>query len=269
MAPGRKRQRGFTFLELAIAVVILLVGIWRWFSVPTALKSNNATGGTPSHGHRATHGRQVLRPLSARRSRIRTEIPSTLGASLRRTVVGGPLISGKAAISSPARSPVTTRQRIQTTRAAPPRCSLDGNNDHEWYPHGRVSLWVCGRPGFNQPVNIDTTRKNGEIENIATQIVKTKKCWIYAARLMVATTLFVVMPAWSLPFSLPHRSATVGEEYMGAFSLTSPLTRSLATFRRGLPVKLIYNTSVKWLATPMVGLPVASAAPCDLILESK
>ena len=166
MAPGRKRQRGFTFLELAIAVVILLVGIVAVVQlVPAALKSNNANRQDTMSTVIAQRmvEQMLLQPLSATSFTNSDGNTINLGSvTSNGTVVGSPLIAGKAAINftagmvagynltykdpnDPGSATYDVRWAVITTMNGTPTAK-----------RFIVGVWKRNQ-GFNQPVNIDTT----------------------------------------------------------------------------------------------------------------
>src|SRR4029453_6458348 len=100
LIPGRKKERGFTFIELAIAVVILLFGIVAVLQlVPAALTSNNANRQDTMStviGQRLLEQmlQQLLTTTSFTNSDGNTINLGPVASGDR--VVGGPLISGAA-----------------------------------------------------------------------------------------------------------------------------------------------------------------------------
>ena len=134
-----KKQRGFTFIELAIAVVILLFGIVAVVQlVPAALTSNNANRqDTMSTVIAQRELEQILlQPLSASSFTDSDGNTINLGSlTSSGTVTGSPLISNTAAIDFTASKNGTspTAKRII------------------------IGVWKKTTGVFNQPVNIDTT----------------------------------------------------------------------------------------------------------------
>jgi len=166
MAPGRKRQRGFTFLELAIAVVILLVGIVAVVQlVPAALKSNNANRQDTMSTVIAQRmvEQMLLQPLSATSFTNSDGNTINLGSvTSGGTVVGSPLISGKAAINFTAGT-VTGYNLTYKDPNDPGSATYDVRwtvittmNGTPTAKRFIVGVWKRNQ-GFNQPVNIDTT----------------------------------------------------------------------------------------------------------------
>src|SRR5882724_1092675 len=168
MSPGRKKQRGFTFIELAIAVVILLFGIVAVVQlVPAALTSNNANRQDTMSTVIAQRmvEQMMLQSLSA------TSFTNSDGNSVNLgsvtssgTVVGSPLISGTANIDFTA-----TKVTGYNLTYVDPNDSFSATYDVRWAVvttlNGTsltakrfiVGVWKKNTGVFNQPVNIDTT----------------------------------------------------------------------------------------------------------------
>jgi len=162
MSPGRKKQRGFTFIELAIAVVILLVGIVAVVQlVPAALKSNSANRQDTMSTVIAQRmvEQMLLQPLSATSFTNSDGNTINLGSvTSGGTVVGSPLISGKAAIDFAASKVTGYNLTYQD-----PNDPGSARYDVRWAVVGSstakrfiVGVWKRNQ-AFNQPVNIDTT----------------------------------------------------------------------------------------------------------------
>ena len=168
MPSGRKKQRGFTFIELAIAVVILLFGIVAVVQlVPAALTSNNANRQDTMSTVIAQRmvEQMMLQSLSA------TSFTNSDGNSVNLgsvtssgTVVGSPLISGTANIDFTA-----TKVTGYNLTYVDPNDSFSAIYDVRWAVvttlNGAsltakrfiVGVWKKNTGVFNQPVNIDTT----------------------------------------------------------------------------------------------------------------
>jgi len=168
MPSGRKKQRGFTFIELAIAVVILLFGIVAVVQlVPAALTSNNANRQDTMSTVIAQRmvEQMMLQSLSA------TSFTNSDGNSVNLgsvtssgTVVGSPLISGTANIDFTA-----TKVTGYNLTYVDPNDSFSATYDVRWAVvttlNGTsltakrfiVGVWKKNTGVFNQPVNIDTT----------------------------------------------------------------------------------------------------------------
>jgi prepilin-type N-terminal cleavage/methylation domain-containing protein len=168
LIPGRKKQRGFTFIELAIAVVILLFGIVAVLQlVPAALTSNNANRQDTMStviGQRLLE-QMLLQSLSATSFTNSDGNTVNLGSvTSGGTVVGSPLISGTATIDFSA-SQVTGYNLTYTD----PNNSGSATYDVRWAvittlsgtsPTAKrfiVGVWKRNQGVFNQPVNFDTT----------------------------------------------------------------------------------------------------------------
>jgi prepilin-type N-terminal cleavage/methylation domain-containing protein len=168
LVPNRKRQRGFTFIELAIAVVILLFGIVAVLQlVPAALTSNNANRQDTMStviGQRLLE-QMLLQPLSATSFANSDGNTINLGsATSGGTVVGSPLVSGTANINFTS-STVTGYNLTYKD----PNDSASATYDVRWavittMNSGRptakrfiVGVWKRNQGVFNQPVNFDTT----------------------------------------------------------------------------------------------------------------
>ena len=163
-----KKQRGFTFIELAIAVVILLFGIVAVVQlVPAALTSNNANRqDTMSTVIAQRELEQILlQPLSASSFTDSDGNTINLGSlTSSGTVTGSPLISNTAAIDFTA-SKVTGYNLTYVD----PNDSLSARYDVRWAvvttlngtsPTAKriiIGVWKKTTGVFNQPVNIDTT----------------------------------------------------------------------------------------------------------------
>ena len=163
-----KRERGFTFIELAIAVVILLFGIVAVLQlVPAALTSNNANRQDTMStviGQRLLE--QMLQQLLTTTSFTNSDGNTiNLGSvTTGNTVVGSPLISGTAAINFSS-STVSGYHLTYTD----PNDSGSATYDVRWAvittmngstPTAKrfiVGVWKKNQGVFNQPVNFDTT----------------------------------------------------------------------------------------------------------------
>jgi len=168
MSPGQKKQRGFTFIELAIAVVILLFGIVAVVQlVPAALTSNNANRQDTMSTVIAQRlvEQMLLQQLSATSFTNSDGNTINLGSvTSSGTVTGSPLISGTAAIDFSSSKvngynltyvdPHDSRSATYDVRWAVVT-TLNGTN-----PTAKrfiVGVWKRNQGVFNQPVNIDTT----------------------------------------------------------------------------------------------------------------
>jgi prepilin-type N-terminal cleavage/methylation domain-containing protein len=163
-----KQQRGFTFIELAIAVVILLFGIVAVVQlVPAALQSNNANRQDTMSTVIAQREleQMLLQSLSATSFTDSDGNTINLGSvTSGGTVVGSPLISGTAAIDFSA-SNVTNYNLTYVD----PNDSRSATYDVRWAvvttlsgtnPTAKrfiIGVWKKNTGVFNQPVNIDTT----------------------------------------------------------------------------------------------------------------
>jgi len=165
--PSPRKQRGFTFIELAIAVVILLFGIVAVVQlVPVALTSNNANRqDTMSTVIAQRELEQILlQPLSASSFTDSDGNTINLGSlTSNGTVTGSPLISNTAAIDFTA-SKVTGYNRTYVD----PNDSGSATYDVRWAvvttvnggPTAKrfiIGVWKKTKGVFNQPVNIDST----------------------------------------------------------------------------------------------------------------
>ncbi len=164
----RKKQRGFTFIELAIAVVILLFGIVAVVQlVPAALTSNNANRQDTMSTVIAQRmvEQMMLQSLSATSFTNSDGNTVNLGSvTSSGTVVGSPLISGTANIDFTA-----TKVTGYNLTYVDPNDSFSATYDVRWAAvttlNGAsltakrfiVGVWKKNTGVFNQPVNIDTT----------------------------------------------------------------------------------------------------------------
>jgi len=165
---SRKQQRGFTFIELAIAVVILLFGIVAVVQlVPAALLSNNANRQDTMSTVIAQREleQMLLQSLSATSFTDSDGNTINLGSvTSGGTVTGSPLISGTASINCAA-SKVANYNLTYTD----PNDSASATYDVRWAvvttlsgtnPTAKrfiIGVWKKNTGVFNQPVNIDTT----------------------------------------------------------------------------------------------------------------
>lgn len=164
----RSQQSGFTFIELAIAVVILLFGIVAVLQlIPAALTSNNANRQDTMStviGQRLIE-QMMLQQLSATSFTNSDGNTINLGSvTSGGTVVGSTLISGTANINFTA-STVAGYNLTYTD----PNDSQSATYDVRWAVittlNGStvtakrfiVGVWKRNRGVFNQPVNFDTT----------------------------------------------------------------------------------------------------------------
>jgi prepilin-type N-terminal cleavage/methylation domain-containing protein len=168
MTSGRKKQRGFTFIELAIAVVILLFGIVAVVQlVPAALTSNNANRQDTMSTVIAQRmvEQMMLQSLTATSFTNSDGNTVNLGSvTSSGTVVGSPLISGTANIDFTA-----TKVTGYNLTYVDPNDSFSATYDVRWAVvttlNGTsltakrfiVGVWKKNTGVFNQPVNIDTT----------------------------------------------------------------------------------------------------------------
>jgi len=168
MPSGPKKQRGFTFIELAIAVVILLFGIVAVVQlVPAALTSNNANRQDTMSTVIAQRmvEQMMLQSLSATSFANSDGNTVNLGSvTSSGTVVGSPLISGTANIDFTA-----TKVTGYNLTYVDPNDSFSATYDVRWAVvttlNGAsltakrfiVGVWKKNTGVFNQPVNIDTT----------------------------------------------------------------------------------------------------------------
>jgi len=164
----RRKQRGFTFIELAIAVVILLFGIVAVVQlVPQALTMNNANRQDTMSTVIAQREleQMLLQPLSASSFTDSDGNTINLGSlTSSGTLTGSPLISGTATIDFSANK-VTGYNRTYVD----PNDSHSATYDVRWAvvstlsgasPTAKrfiVGVWKKNTGIFNQPVNIDTT----------------------------------------------------------------------------------------------------------------
>jgi prepilin-type N-terminal cleavage/methylation domain-containing protein len=167
-ASRRNSQRGFTFIELAIAVVILLVGIVAVVQlVPAALQSN--TGNRQDTMSTVIAQRELeqmtLQSLSSTSFTDSDGNTINLGSiTSSGTVTGSSLISGTATIDFTANKvtgynltyvdPNDSRSASYDVRWAV-ITTLNGTN-----PTAKrfiIGVWKKNTYIFNQPVNIDTT----------------------------------------------------------------------------------------------------------------
>jgi prepilin-type N-terminal cleavage/methylation domain len=166
---SRRKQRGFTFIELAIAVVILLFGIVAVLQlVPAALTSNNANRQDTMSvviGQRLLE-QMMLQQLSSTSFTNSDGTTINLGSvTTNGTVVGSPLVSGTSNINFSA-SKVTGYNLSYTD----PNDSQSATYDVRWAvitavasgstPTAKrfiVGVWKKNQGVFNQPVYLDTT----------------------------------------------------------------------------------------------------------------
>jgi len=165
---SRRKQHGFTFIELAIAIVILLFGIVAVVQlVPKALTMNNANRQDTMSTVIAQREleQMLLQPLSASSFTDSDGNTINLGSlTSSGTATGSPLISGTATINFSA-SKVTGYNRTYVD----PNDSHSATYDVRWAvvttlkgtnPTAKrfiVGVWKKNTGVFNQPVNIDTT----------------------------------------------------------------------------------------------------------------
>ena len=165
---GRRKQRGFTFIELAIAVVILLFGIVAVVQlVPAALQSNNANRQDTMSTVIAQREleQMLLQPLTATSFTDSDGNTINLGSiTSGGAVTGSPLISGTATIDFTANK-VTNYNLTYTD----PNDTASATYDVRWAvvttmsgtkPTAKrfiIGVWKKNSFVFNQPVNIDTT----------------------------------------------------------------------------------------------------------------
>jgi prepilin-type N-terminal cleavage/methylation domain-containing protein len=164
----RNRQRGFTFIELAIAVVILLFGIVAVLQlVPAALTSNSANRQDTMSTVIAQRllEQMMLQQLTATTFTNSDGTTINLGSvNSGGTVVGSPLISGSSHINFSA-STVSGYNLTYTD----PNDSQSATYDVRWAvittltgstPTAKrfiVGVWKKNQGIFNRPVNLDTT----------------------------------------------------------------------------------------------------------------
>lgn len=166
---SRTKQRGFTFIELAIAIVILLFGIVAVVQlVPQALTMNNANRQDTMSTVIAQREleQMLLQPLTASSFTDSDGNTINLGSlTASGTVTGSPLISGTASIDFTS-SKVTGYNRTYVD----PNDSHSATYDVRWAvvtttlsgssPTAKrfiIGVWKKNTGIFNQPVNIDTT----------------------------------------------------------------------------------------------------------------
>jgi prepilin-type N-terminal cleavage/methylation domain-containing protein len=165
---GRRKQRGFTFIELAIAVVILLFGIVAVVQlVPAALQSNNANRQDTMSTVIAQREleQMLLQPLSSTSFTDSDGNTINLGSvTSGGTVTGSSLISNSAAIDFTANKVTNYNLTYQD-----PNDTASATYDVRWAvvttmsgskPSAKrfiIGVWKKNPFVFNQPVNIDTT----------------------------------------------------------------------------------------------------------------
>jgi len=164
----RKAQRGFTFIELALAIVVLLFGVVAVFElVPRALRNN--TGNRQDTISTVIAQRELeqmtLQPLTAAAFLDQDGNAVNLGDLTNSgTVAGSPLISSTAAIDFTAdKVPGYSMTYVD------PNDSQSARYDVRWAvvttlngasPTAKrflVGVWKTPQDTFNQPVNLDTT----------------------------------------------------------------------------------------------------------------
>src|SRR5437667_1689358 len=102
--------------------------------------------------------------------------------------------------------------------------------------------------------------------------LKLKNAGFTLLELMVATLLFVVITGVVFAVLVATQKRYKSEkEYMGAFQQANIAIDQIARdiHGAGFPAKIIYNTSVQSVGSNVTkwAVPVAAAAPFDLILE--
>jgi prepilin-type N-terminal cleavage/methylation domain-containing protein len=165
---GRRKQRGFTFIELAIAVVILLFGIVAVVQlVPAALQSNNANRQDTMSTVIAQRELEQMLLQSLTSTSFTDSDGNTINLGSITSggaVTGSPLISATATIDFTANKVtnynLTYKDPNDTASATyDVRCAVVTTMSGTKPTAKRfiMGVWKKNAFVFNQPVNIDTT----------------------------------------------------------------------------------------------------------------
>lgn len=165
---SRKGQRGFTFIELAIAIVVLLFGVVAVVElVPRALRNNagNRQDTISTVIAQRELEQMTLQPLTSPAFLDQDGNAINLGdLTTSGTVAGSPLVSGTAAIDFTA-----AKQPGYSMTYVDPNDLQGASYDVRWAvittlngasPIAKrfiIGVWKQPQVTFNQPVNLDTT----------------------------------------------------------------------------------------------------------------
>jgi len=164
----RTGQRGFTFIELAIAIVVLLFGVIAVFElVPRALRNNagNRQDTISTVIAQRELEQMTLQPLTAAAFLDQDGNAINLGdLSTSGTVAGSPLISGTAAIDFTAgKVPGYSMTYVYSNDSRSARYDVRWavittlNGASPTAKRFIVGAWKTPQDTFNQPVDLDTT----------------------------------------------------------------------------------------------------------------